>query len=147
MGATSIYNRSANGRTLSQPGNTGRSYRGSHNPSTGSGRSFSAPSTGGRNSSAALGAAVFLETPRAAGGLGGSGGGGYGGGHGGGGGPSGNSSEAAEALEALAEEVPGEVMVEVAVSPETPKAAGALEALAEEVTGEAMVEVTGKLKE
>jgi hypothetical protein len=67
---------------------------------------------------AALGAAVFLETPRAAGGS-----------------------------EALAEEVTEEAMVEVAVPLKTPKAAGALEALAEEVTGEAMVEVTGKLKE
>jgi len=76
--------------------------------------------------SAALGVAVSLETPKAAG-----------------------------ALEALAEEVKeevtGEATVEVAVSLETPKAAGALEALAEEVkeevTGEATVEVAGKLKE
>jgi hypothetical protein len=37
MGAASIYNRSGNGRTLSQPGNTGRQYRGFQNPSTGSG--------------------------------------------------------------------------------------------------------------
>jgi hypothetical protein len=61
-GATSILSRSANGRALSQPGNTGRQYRSSQNPSTGSGRSssrsfsspsgrtFSSPSTGGRSS-------------------------------------------------------------------------------------------------
>jgi hypothetical protein len=62
VGATSISNRSANGKGLSQPGNTGRQYRGFQNPSTGSGRSFSrnfsspsgrtfsSPSTGGRSS-------------------------------------------------------------------------------------------------
>jgi hypothetical protein len=61
-GATSIFSRNANGRGLSQPGNTGRQYRGSENPSTGSVRSFSrsfrnpstrtfsAPSSGGRSS-------------------------------------------------------------------------------------------------
>jgi hypothetical protein len=61
-GAASIFSRSANGRALSQPSNTGRQYRGSQNPSTGSarssGRSFrspstrtsSAPSSGGRGS-------------------------------------------------------------------------------------------------
>jgi uncharacterized membrane protein YgcG len=50
-GAASIFNRRTDGRTLSQPGMTGRQYRGFQNPSTGSSRSFSAPSTGGRGSS------------------------------------------------------------------------------------------------
>jgi hypothetical protein len=86
-GATSIFNRSANGR-LSQPGNTGRQYRGFQNPSSGSGRSisrsssspssssFSAPSTGGRS---------YFGGYRGGGYSGGShGGGGFGGSHGGG---------------------------------------------------------------
>ena len=91
VGATSIFNRSVNARTLSQPGNTGRPYRGSHNPSTGSGRSFSAPSTGGRSSSGGSRGGGFSGNSQGGGGFGGSGGGGYGGGYGGGGGFSGNS--------------------------------------------------------
>jgi hypothetical protein len=86
MGASSIINRSANARRLSQPGNMGRRYRGFQNPSTDSGRSFgrrfsrsssrsfSAPSTGGRDSFGGYGG----------GGFGGSHGGGHGGGEGGG---------------------------------------------------------------
>jgi hypothetical protein len=95
MGATSIYNRSANGRTLSQPGNTGRPYRGFHNPSTSSGRSFSAPSTDGRSSIGGSRGGGFSRDSQGGGGFRGSGGGGQGGGHGGGpgggGGFSGNS--------------------------------------------------------
>jgi len=97
-GASSIFNRSvnrsANSRTFSQPGNTGRQYRSFQGARTGSGRSFSgrsfgrapsrsfsAPSMGGRSSFGGF----------SGGGSGGShggshGGGGGGGGHGGGGG-------------------------------------------------------------
>jgi len=95
--ATSIFNRSvnssANSRTFSQPGNTGRQYRSFQGARTGSvrsysrsfgrasSRSFSAPSMGGRSSFGGF----------SGGGSGGShggshGGGGGGGGHGGGGG-------------------------------------------------------------
>jgi Domain of unknown function (DUF4124) len=61
VGATSIFNRSLNGRGLSQPGNTGSQYRSFQNSSTGtvrsfgrgfgspSGRSFSAPSRSGQS--------------------------------------------------------------------------------------------------
>jgi hypothetical protein len=60
-GAASISNRSVNGSALSQPASMGRQYRGFQNPSTASGgsysrsfgsssgRTFSAPSTGGRS--------------------------------------------------------------------------------------------------
>jgi hypothetical protein len=100
MGATSIFNRSANGRTLSQPGNTGRQYRGFQNPSTVSGssfrrppsrsfsspssRSFSAPSTGGRSSLGGYRGGGFSGGSHGGGGSGGSDGGSRGGGHGGG---------------------------------------------------------------
>ena len=83
-GAASIFNRSANGRTLSQPGMTGRQYRGFQNPSTGSGRSFSAPSTGERGSSGGFRDGGFSRDSQGGGGFRGSDGGGYGGGHGGG---------------------------------------------------------------
>ena len=63
------------GRAFGQPGNAGRPYRNFQGPGTGSGRSFSAPSTGGRSSFGG-----FRD-----GGFGGSQGGGHGGGHGGGG--------------------------------------------------------------
>ncbi|MGA2467696.1 MAG: hypothetical protein ABSH06_25540 [Thermodesulfobacteriota bacterium] len=93
MGATSIFNRSANSRTLSQPGNMGRQYRGLQNPSTGSGRSFSrsfsspssrsfgAPSTGGRSSFGGYRGGGYSGGSHGGGGFGGSYGGGYGGGH------------------------------------------------------------------
>jgi len=98
VGATSIVKRSANSRTLSQPGNTGRQYRGFQNPSTGSGRSFgrsssrpssgsfSAPSTGGRGSFGGYRGSSSSGGYRGGGGSGGS----HGGGHAGGGGFSGN---------------------------------------------------------
>jgi len=90
-GATSIFNRSANSRTFSQPSNMGRQYRSYQRPWTGSGRSFSSsrsltaptrrslsvPSRGGGSSVGGL---------RGGGGSGGHGGGYGGGGHGGGGG-------------------------------------------------------------
>jgi hypothetical protein len=84
MGAASIFNRSPNGRTLSQPGNTSRPYRGFHNPSTGTGRSFSAPSTGGRSFFGGSRGGGFSVDSQGGGGFGSSGGGGQGGGHGGG---------------------------------------------------------------
>ena len=99
MGATSIFNRSANGRTWSQPGNTGRPYRGFHNPTTGSGRffdrsfsgpssgSFSAPSAGRRSSSEGYRGGSSPGGYHGDGGYGGS----DRGGHAGGGGFSGNS--------------------------------------------------------
>jgi len=95
MGATSIFNRSANGRILSQPGNTGRQYRGFQNPSTGSGRSFSrsftmpssrsfsAPSTGGGSSFGGYRGGGNSGGSHGGGGFGGSHGGSHGGGHGG----------------------------------------------------------------
>jgi hypothetical protein len=96
MGATSIFNRRANARTLSQPGNTGRQYRGFQNhPSTGPGRSidrsfsdpssrsFSAPSTGGRSSFGGNRGGGFSGNSQGGGGFRGSDGGGQGGGHGG----------------------------------------------------------------
>jgi hypothetical protein len=100
IGSTSIFNRSANGRTLSQPGNTGRQYRGFQHPSTGSdrsfsrsfsrpsSRSFSTPSTGGRSS---FGGGGFSGNSQGGGGFIGSDGGGQGGGRGGDHGFSGNS--------------------------------------------------------
>ena len=63
------------GRTFGQPGNTGRQYGTFQGEGTGSGKSFSAPSTGGRSSFGG----------GSGGGFGGSHGGGYGGGHGEGG--------------------------------------------------------------
>jgi hypothetical protein len=107
MGATSIYHRSVNARASVQPGNTGRSYRGFQNPSTGSGRSFRAPSTYSGSSSGGSRGSTFSGHSQGGGvsrgghgggqgvggggGSGSSGGGGYGGGHGGGGGFSGGS--------------------------------------------------------
>ncbi len=63
------------GRTFGQPGNTGRQYRNFEGPGTGSGRFFSAPSTGGGSSFGG----------GSGDGFGGSHGGGHGGGYGGGG--------------------------------------------------------------
>jgi len=92
-GATSILNRSANSRTLSQPGNTGRQYRGFQNPSTGSsrsysrsfsnlsGRSFSAPSTGRRSSFGGYRGGSSSGGYYGGSGVGGSHGGSHGGGH------------------------------------------------------------------
>jgi hypothetical protein len=94
VGATSILNRSANGRGLSQPGNTGSQYRGFQNSSTGSvrsfsrsfsspsGRTFSSPSTGGRSSFGGFRSGGYSGGFHGGGGFGGS----HGGGHGGGGG-------------------------------------------------------------
>ena len=92
VGATSIYNRSVNARALSQPGNTGRSYRGSQNPSTRSGRSFSSSSAGGRSSSGGYRGGGSSGNSQGGGGFRGSGAGGQGGGHGGGHGGGGGSS-------------------------------------------------------
>jgi hypothetical protein len=100
MGATSILKRSGNGRTLSQPGMTGRQYGGFRNPSTGFGRSFnrglsgpsnrsfSPPSTGGRGSTGGSFGGGHSGGSYGSGGSGGSYGGSQGGGiwggHGGG---------------------------------------------------------------
>ena len=98
-GATSIFNRSANSRTFSQPGNTGRQYRSFQGARTGSGRSFSrsfgrvssrsfsAPSMGGRSFSGGSRGGGYSGNFHGGSGSGGSHGGGYGGGgHAGGGG-------------------------------------------------------------
>jgi len=66
------------GRAFGQPINTGRQYRNFQGSGTGSGRSFSAPSMGGRSSVGSRSGGGF------GGSYGGSHGGGYGGGHGGG---------------------------------------------------------------
>lgn len=50
LGAASIWNRSVTGRSWGQPGMAGRQYGGFRSPSTGYGRSFGAPSTGGHGS-------------------------------------------------------------------------------------------------
>jgi len=96
VGATSIFNRSVNGKGLSQPGNTGRQYRGFQNSSTGSGRSFSrsfsspsgrtfsSPSTGGRSSFGGFRSGGYSGGFQGGSGFGGSHGGGHGGGGGGG---------------------------------------------------------------
>jgi hypothetical protein len=94
MGATSIFNRSANGRTLSEPGNRGRQYQGFRRPSTRSGRSFSsrsfsspsgrtfsAPSTHGRSSFGDYRGGSSSGGYHGGGGFGSSHGGGQGGGH------------------------------------------------------------------
>ncbi len=108
MGANSIFNRSVNGTAWSRPGITGRLYRGSSNPSTGSSRSFSsrsssspsgrtfgAPSTGGRGAIGDSRGSSSSGAYHGGGGFGGSHGGrggSYGGGHAGGGGVYGSSS-------------------------------------------------------
>ena len=52
------------GRAFGQPGNTGRQYRNFQGPGTGAGRSFSAPSIGGRSSSGGFhGGGGFSLTP------------------------------------------------------------------------------------
>ena len=88
-GASSIFNRSvnrsANSRTFSQPGNTGRQYRSFQGARTGSGRSFSAPSKGGRSSFGGSRGGGYSGNFHGGGGFGGSHGGGHGGGGGGGG--------------------------------------------------------------
>jgi len=89
-GATSIFSRSANGRTYSQVGNTGRPYRGSHGAWTGSGRSFSSSRGFSRPSSRSFSAAPRGGRSPSGGFRGGGysgsfrGGGGFGGSHGGG---------------------------------------------------------------
>ena len=93
-GATSIFNRSANGRTFSQPGNTGRQYPSFQGAWTGSGRSFSRgfsrPSSRSFSASSMSGRSSFggFRGGGFSGGFGGRGGSGSfhgGGGHGGGG--------------------------------------------------------------
>jgi len=98
-GAISIFSRSASGKTLSQPGSTGRQYGGFQNPSTGSGRffsrsfgrsssrSFSAASRGGQSSFGGFRSGGYSGNSHGSGGgssHGGGHGGGRGGGHGGG---------------------------------------------------------------
>jgi len=88
MAANSILRRSVSGRSFGQPGLTGR-YGGFRNPSTGPGRSFSAPSTGGRGSPGGSPDGGYSGGSYGSGGSGGSHGGnqgggiwgGYGGGH------------------------------------------------------------------
>jgi len=101
MGADSIFNRSVNGRAWSRPGITGRLYRGSSNPSTGSGSlrgfnrsttgSSSVPSLGGRSSFSGSRHDSSTGGYHGRGGFEGSHGGGYEGSRAGSGGFSGNS--------------------------------------------------------
>jgi len=92
-GATSIFSRSASGRTYSQGGNTGRPYRSSRGAWTGPGRSFSSrgfsrpssrsfstSSRGGRSSSGGFHGGGYSGGSHGSGGVGSSHGGGHGGG-------------------------------------------------------------------
>jgi len=93
VSATSIFKRSANGKTLSQRGNTDRQYRSFQNSSASSGRSFtrsfsssssrsySALSTDGGGSFGGFRGGGYSGSSTGGGGFGGPAGGGHGGGH------------------------------------------------------------------